>query len=199
MELIRITDEKIKIMLTPSDLSLYELDPETDSATSPAALRRLLGDLRLRFGVELDDRSVSAQYFPSRSGGGELFVCSIRPKHNEEAAAPLTHSSGCKHAAASFRWEGAYRFHTMQALLSACHRLTTVDFLGDSAAYCDSGGRYYLLLRTHARSPFSIPEELSFLTEYGDTENAAQLKVYIKEHGELIRSPDAVSILALLK
>ena len=198
MELIRITDEKIKIMLTPSDLTLYELDPENDSAASPAALRRLLGDVRLRFGVELDDRSVSAQYFPSRSGGGELFVCSIRPKHGEGAGAPLS-LTGCKNAAASFRWEGAYRFPTMQALLSACHRLTTVDFLGDSAAYCDRGGRYYLLLRTHARSPFSIPEELSFLTEYGDTENAAQLKIYIKEHGELIRSPDAVSVLALLK
>ena len=97
-----------------------------------------------------------------------------------------------------FRWEGAYRFEALPDLLSACARLQGLDFIGESAAYRDNN-RYFLLLRTYARAPFAIPDELTFLSEYGSVENASHLRLYIKEHGILICSPDAVSVLSRLK
>ena len=207
MELIRITDQKLKIMLTPSDISLYELNndsPDTDH--SPRGIRRLLVELRQRFGVHFDDSRISAQYFPSKSGGGELFVCSIQPKSGDDrkktaapkAVTPLPVATG-RTVISGFRWEGAYRFDSLDDLLSACHRLRGVDFIGESEVYAHGNHTYYLFLHTYSPAPFSIPEEISFLSEYGKAENASALRMYVLEHGTLIRSPDAISVLAALK
>lgn len=207
MELIRITDQKLKIMLTPSDISLYELNadcPEADQ--SPRGIRRLLIELRQRFGVHFDDSRISAQYFPSKGGGGELFVCSIQPKSGDDrkrtvapkSASPLPVTAG-RNVVSGFRWEGAYRFESLDDLLRACHRLRGVDFIGESAVYSHGNHTYYLLLHTYSHAPFSVPEEISFLSEYGKAENASALRTYVLEHGTLIRSPDAIDVLAALK
>ncbi|MBE6633689.1 MAG: adaptor protein MecA [Ruminococcaceae bacterium] len=205
MELIKITDQKLKIMLTPSDITLYELnDNEPLTQNHPNAIRRLLCEVRRQLGLDFDDSHISIRYFPSKGGGGEMFVCGAPSKNSEERRrassarnASLPQASE-KAVFSGFRWEGAYRFEALSHLLSACARLQEVDYVGESAVYRDHCS-YFLLLRTYARAPFAIPDELTFLSEYGSVENVTHLRLYIKEHGTLIRSPDAVSVLAQLK
>lgn len=199
MELIRISDRKLKIMLTPTDMRHFELNPDTfgeDSAGMHRSFRLLLEEVKKQTGFEADDRQISVQYFPSREGGCEMFISRV-PTTCELGEAP-PHSStqslqvrtpGMRHA---FHRECAYRFDALDGMLAVCRRLSQIGYIGSNSAYCDDGNRYYLLLSILAESPFSTPQELSFITEYGSIENAALLKIYLREHGRVICSENAV-------
>ena len=112
---------------------------------------------------------------------------------NHDVTAPIRRQIGC------FRKDCAYRFTRLEHILRACGRLIGVKSVCESHAYRDEGGDYLLFLTILSPSPFSIPEELDFLTEYGSIENAAILRLYIKEHATLIASPDAIAILGRLE
>ena len=57
---------------------------------------------------------------------------------------------------------------------------------------------YYLFINTFAASPFATPEELYFVVEYGSVENAAQLRLYLAEHGAVVCAEDAVGTLGAI-
>jgi negative regulator of genetic competence, sporulation and motility len=81
MELIRISDHKLKIMLTPLDMCHFELNAETfgeDSEKLHGAFRLLLEEIRKQTDFEGDDNHLSVQYFPSREGGCEMFISHLR-------------------------------------------------------------------------------------------------------------------------
>jgi negative regulator of genetic competence, sporulation and motility len=73
-----------------------------------------------------------------------------------------------------------------------------IDYITASSAYQDDAGRYYLILNTFAASPFATPEELYFVVEYGHLENAAQLRLYLSEHGAVVCAEDAVGTLGAI-
>lgn len=210
MELIRISERKLKIMLTPTDMCHFELYDgcfDGDGEEMHRAFRLLLDEVRRQTDFEGDDRHLSIQYFPSRGGGCEMFISRLggdgeehgalteaslpAPKANEKATA-LGRHLGC------FRRDCVYRFGELSHLLRACNRLIGVKAVCESHAYRDEIGDYLLFLTVLSPSPFSLPCELDFLAEYGSPENAALLRLYIKEHAKLISSPDAVEILGVL-
>ena len=209
MELIKINDQKLKIMLTPSDMMQYNLNADCigkDSEQMHKSFRLLLEEIHRQTGFDFDDRKVSVQFFPSREGGCEMFVSSIfqgaaGEKRKELPAARSGNALTVRASKGngSFQRDGAYRFDTMDVLLRVCHRLRGIGYIGESAAYRDERNFYYLLFRTRSSSPFTVPEELGFLAEYGKTENAAMLRLYFREHGDLICAPDAVERLGVLK
>ena len=209
MELIKITDQKLKIMLTPSDMTHYELDPkiiESLNAHTSSAFRSFWSEIRRQYNLDFDDSHLSVQYFPSRGGGCEMFVCSMQSPSTDDSKDRKKRGSTIgstilpvdKTRSGHFLRETAYRFDSLAHLLAACHRLKSIGYIGESAAYRDGSSAYYLLLKLLSASPFSLPEEFSFLCEYGRPENAYSLRLYFREHGSVIRSPDAVDILAEL-
>ena len=63
MELIRISDRKLKIMLTPTDMRHFELNPDTfceDSAGMHRSFKHLLEEIKKLTDFEAD------VYFPHR-------------------------------------------------------------------------------------------------------------------------------------
>ena len=210
MELIKITDQRLKIMLTSSDMTQFALDPttiENCDAQTTAAFRLFWGEICRQYGLEIDDSHLSVQYFPSRGGGCEMFVSSLQNTTAGEDKERRKRSSGAgsailpvgKPLSGSFLRETAYRFDGLQALLAACNRLKSIGYIGESAAYRDGSSVYYLLLKLLSPSPFTLPDEFAFLCEYGRPENASSLRLYFREHGSMIRSPDAVDVLAELR
>ena len=210
MELIRINASRLKIMLTPTDMCHFELDAESlgdDSNKMQRAFRLLLKEIGEQIDFDTDGKGLSVQFFPSREGGCEMFVSRLSGDgaEVEEANLHLPVRTG-KEAlqlspqtrGGSFRRECAYRFDELSALLAACHRLYLSGFLCESAAYHDNGGDYFLILTLFTATPFSTPEELEFLVEYGQIENAAWLRTYIREHATLICDGNAVARLASL-
>jgi negative regulator of genetic competence, sporulation and motility len=203
MELIRISDSKLKIMLTPMDMRQFELSTDNfydDSEKMHRSFRLLLDEVRRQSGFEADDHRISVQYFPSREGGCEMFISNLSGERDRGTCAltpaqeikPVTRTRG------SFCRSFAYRFEGLDELLSVCRRLLPMDYITASSAYRDDTGRYYLILNTYAASPFAMPEELYFVVEYGSIENAAQLRLYLSEHGTTVCAEDAVGTLGVI-
>ncbi len=205
MELIKITDQKLKIMLTSSDMTQFELDPnaiENCDAQTSNAFRTFWSEIRRQYGLDFDDSHLSVQYFPSRGGGCEMFVSGNGEDKDRKKRASGLGSAILpigKPLTGNFLRETAYRFESLPNLLAACHRLKSIGYIGESAAYRDGASVYYLLLKLLSASPFTLPEEFAFLCEYGHPENASALRLYFREHGSVIRSPDAVDVLAELR
>lgn len=184
MELIRISEEKLKIMLTASDMTAYELDPEAlsgDTARCGQAFRLLLADVRRQIPFRTEDRQLTVQYFPSRGGGCEMFISSTPTGGTRKVAGALTVRGG-QRSSAVFRWEGAYRFASLGVLLRACRRLCEAGYLGESAAYRDGRGGCYILLTALSPSPFAVPDSVLPITEYGDPISPARLRLLAREH-----------------
>ena len=203
MELIRISDSKLKVMLTPMDMRQFELSTDNfydDSEKMHRSFRLLLDEVKRQSGFEADDHRISVQYFPSREGGCEMFISNLSPER-ESMTCALTPAQGIQPTArtrGSFCRSFAYRFEGLEELLSVCHRLLPLDYITASSAWRDDAGRYYLILNTFAASPFATPEELYFVVEYGRLENAAQLRLYLSEHGEVVCAEDAVGTLGAI-
>jgi len=207
LELIRISDQKVKIMLTATDMCHFELNNDHFFENGQAMqqnFRRLLDEIKKQIDFDTDDRHISVQYFPSREGGCEMFISCLAPKEDSLFGVPAKAEFRALElkkkpsGAGNFRRDCAYRFDTLDALLLACRRLRDVGYIGDSEAYLDKYDRYFLCISVSSSSPFSLPEEWSFITEYGTVENAAMLKLYIKEHGTVLCSAAAVHRLAEL-
>ena len=177
MELIRISSQKLKIMLTPTDMCHFELDNERlgeNSADMHRAFRLLLEEVRKQTDFDADDRCISVQYFPSREGGCEMFISDLRgdepPAHTvARSATPVTKPPLQLQPAkrgGEFRRDCAYRFDSIDDLLAACRRLLKIGYVCESKAYRDEKSCYFLFLSVTSSSPFSIPEELAFLENY---------------------------------
>lgn len=209
MELIRISNRKLKLMLTPTDMSHFELNADSfgeDTAQMHRTFRLLLEEIRKQTDFEADDRQISVQFFPSREGGCEMFISDLtqsepNPKAPEKPSllpeAPrrqrLSGRSG-----GGFRRDCVYRFPELDVLLSACKRLLSIGYIGKSGAWRDANGSFYLLLSVRSSSPFSLPEELQFLSEYGSIGNTAMFRLYIREHGTALCTEGAVRRLGAL-
>lgn len=203
MELIRISDNKLKIMLTPVDMRQFELNTDNfydDGEQMHRSFRLLLDEVKRQSGFEADDHRISVQYFPSREGGCEMFISNLSGER-EHASCALTPALGMQPATrtrGSFCRSFAYRFEGLDELLSVCRRLLPMDYISASSAWRDNVGRYYLFISTFAASPFATPEELYFVVEYGSVENAAQLRLYLSEHGAVVCAEDAVGTLGAI-
>ena len=147
MELIKITDQRLKLMLTSSDMTQYALDPlsiESCDAQTTSTFRSFWGAVRRQYGLDFDDSHLSVQYFPSRGGGCEMFISSMQNSGGEEKERRRRSSGGGnailpigKALSGNFLREAAYRFENLSALLSACHRLKSIGYIGESAVYRD--------------------------------------------------------------
>lgn len=205
MELIRISDEKLKIMLSAADMTAYDFDPDAlgdGTARTGRAFRLLLADVRRRIPFDTDGKNLTVQYFPLRSGGCEMFISRIPStgergkKSGPRQTAEMTVPAGRQ--TAGYRRDAAYRFSDLNSLLRACRRLGSAGYSGESMAYRDESGCYYILLMFASPSPFSMPDQLSFLPEYGDGQDPAYLRIWLREHGTLICACGAVATLGAL-
>ena len=203
MELIRISDSKLKIMLTPMDMRQFELSTDNfydNSEKMHRSFRLLLDEVRRQSGFEADDHRISVQYFPSREGGCEMFISNLSADKDKSTCAltPAQEMQPAPRTRGSFSRSFAYRFERLEELLSVCQRLLQRDYITASSAWRDDAGRYYLILNTFTASPFATPEELYFVVEYGRLENAAQLRLYLSEHGAVVCAEDAVGTLGAI-
>ena len=202
MELIRISENKIKIMLNANDMSAYDLPSEGFDyceSTVREAFRAVLKDAGRKTGLDFTDGRLSIQLYPSKSGGCEMFVTrstdgqKVGSKRRSPPDTPKEAELSPPRSAAEPSWEraDAFAFESMRWLLSVCRRLLRVGFTGASAAYRDENGRCFLLLELpSAMRPLVI--------EYGTVESPSAVRLYISEHGRTVCPSRAVETLGVL-
>lgn len=87
MELILISNTKLKIMLNESDMQKYHIGSDSDCAeiSTRKAIRTLLECARDQIGFNTDGEEIFVQLYTSKHGGCELFVtkCNVESKADE--------------------------------------------------------------------------------------------------------------------
>ncbi len=210
MDLIRINDNKLKIMLTPSDMECYALNADTMDYTQTEtrrAFRSILNEARNRTGFDVSGDKIYIQFYPSRGGGCEMFVtkydlvCAVgnpadRPPAALRGRVTLRQQARDEACCETERNRSvAYSFESMEHLLCACRHLLNHAFAGGSAAYRGEEGRYYLLLSERpgpGRCMLSDRATTAFLSEYGTEQDAELVRLYIQEHARPICEEHAV-------
>jgi len=210
MDMILISDTKLKVMLSPLDmeeLALSNNDIDYNNTETRRAFWSILDEAKHKTGFDAARTRVFIQVYPSKSGGCELYVTklasrshgntdnrrhiSCRVKRTDTENAVIDRDPDC----------AVYRFDTLELMLTAANKLFGMDFDGSSSAYTD-GERYYLAISSDEadcsdyRCTRNAAEKYAFIGEYGTSLDRDILKLYINEHCKCICASDAVKILS---
>lgn len=179
MELILISNSKLKIMLSAEDMKTYNIECDGDTALR-RGFKPVLERAHSDCGFDIDSGRLLVQVFPSRGGGCEMFVTRVAPSANGENA--------CGDASVCI-------FDTLQYMICASRALALRGFGGESAAYAMSEGAFALILPEFDREE-RLPTEAAVLEEFGCRRDCENIEGYIKEHARPIFEKNAVERLA---
>ncbi len=221
MELIRISNTKLKIMLSESDMKEYQIGEEADcaEANTRRAIRTLLELVKDQIGFDTEGEEIFVQLYTSKHGGCELFVtkCDLaetlgkegaespsfdpelnkKPRKRSPDKVPLPIGGRPSEKPAKVG-RMAFSFASLEELCAACRVLHKMSKDTESTAYIDEEDRCYLLLSGVGSSAYSRLDRFSFLYEYGERESVDCLISYINEHGRTLCPSDAVETLGTL-
>ena len=205
MELLRVSDNKLKVMLTKEDLNDFGIRAE-DLDYGNTETKRMFWDIlnlaKHTESFDTDGFRVLVQLYPSRDGGCEMFITKLgaspRPcPLSGDAQEPLLHYKP-SHRMSDMGKPGAFGFSCMEWMISVCHRLCGIGYAGQSEAYIGDDGRYYLFLEGLDPTGVLPLDEYSFIAEYGCAENVEALRGFLEEHGKPICKEEAVERLGVL-
>ena len=194
MEWIRISQNKIKVMLTAEDAAYYALSPIGDNqagALAKKAFRAILSDVRDSADFDATEDKVYVQLYPSRTGGLELFITKMGVELERESSENAPTYQKCATR------ELTLAFEDCRALIAVCRRLLQRGFIGESSAFLDDARRYWLLLRERG-APTKIREDYRFAVEYGKIDGSDSARILLAEHGRCICPTQAVEKLGVL-
>lgn len=180
MELILISDDKLKIMLSREDMEHYNISAdELDYSTlsTRTVLKNILSDAKYISGFDTDGERLFVQLFTSAHGGCELF---ITKGDKENSSGTITKKEADENKPT---YQVLYSFSSFYDLISSCRRLLDFESDVDSIAYSDISGKYFLLLRHTDLAPYTRLDKFTFVIEYGKRENCESFDSYISEYG----------------
>ncbi len=193
MEVIFINEQKLKVMLSQSDLSQYEItakELDGDSGESVRALRHILECAKEKTGFDTAKSRLFVQAYSDKTGGCELYVTKLS-KGGAEAGVFLGKEeikTVCN----------VYLFDTLEGLLQACLRLKQQGYADDSRAYAEQDSQNtYLLIRdasvdSHAKLRYAYP----VVSDYGVRKTHVGILSYLSEHCDVLCEHRAVETLA---
>ncbi len=228
MELIVISDSKLKIMLTAPDMIRYDLEGSCKDCTDDktrAAFRHIFDDARREIGFDTEGERLFVQMYASREGGCEIFVTKLgaepllwedeiplpTPVSIDEELSPgekallericAKEESVFYGADTSASPSFALLLESMEALLGVCRALLGRRYRGGSRAYIeetDQGERWYLLLTPTGARRGALPRQYALAAEFGTETDAADAELYLSEHGRCVCPAGAVETLGRL-
>ena len=188
MEIVRISEEKLKLTLGKEDLEKYCLKPEEldyDKTETRRVIWQILDDAKKRTGFDAAADRALIEAYPGRRGGCEIFVTLLCDKKKKKGVRGRY---------------GIYRFSTAEELFSLCTALSRSGRQYESELYRLSGSRgLFLLIKEPLEDSLRKEQSLSplsFVEEYGERYKQSGAGAYIKEHGECLISENAILRLA---
>ena len=190
MELIQISENKLKIMLSETDMIKYSLDGEDADYSKDEtrrAFRQMLSYVRQMSGFDTRGERIFVQMYPSRGGGCEVFVTKLGDRKGDFFEMGTLSKTDVKRQTGN-----AYGFESLEGMLAVCRYLYScrADCRHEGRAYRDDRGNYYLALPSHC--------EFAHCEEFSKRISPARLDAYITEHGRCLIEQGAVEILGRL-
>ncbi len=189
MELIMISDTRLKVVLTPVDMENYHLNFDGDAYDNPRtrrAITRLFDEVKRRVGFDVTEDRILVQIWQSADGGCELYVSKLEPK----MPARRTRITACDYETQ------IYKFAHFEDLVAVCRTLSLRGYRKPSEVLADAHGGWYLILDgVEVPSPLS---SLSFIGEYAEKQGSSLPLYVLREHARVIAEVNAVERLAAL-
>lgn len=184
MELIKISQTKLKIMLTVEDMKHFDLDGnKIGDVSSRTAFRNILKEAREMCGFDASGERVFVQCYPEKNGGCEMFVTKLTETPRDKLPSGSTGDvpmGKFYHTELTERYDSGYiiySFSDIKYLLMTCKRLKAARYDGESRAYrIIDKCRYYLVLTG----------ETYYAAENNGIRCSPAFYYVILEHGELI-------------
>lgn len=213
MKTIRISDTKLKVMLSKRDMldsPIGEGMLDTASYETREAIRGFLEKAGREHGVDISSGRLFIQLYPGKEGGCEMFVTRLDGKK----AAPLdkkdrkeevpmiprgaVRNDSTEKITRTIRYTvGIYEFAELEALLCACGRLSESGIAGQSSVYAGECPMRYFLVICESGARSEIPTD-ALIDEYGGKRRKNEAYAYIKEHCDVVCGNDAVHCLGAL-
>ena len=200
VEFILINSDSLKIIMSKRDLE--EFDITADSLDySDVDTKRMLWDILGRdkrsVGFSCDRERVIVRLYTSRDGGCEMFISKLGTDEECCGSCLRSKSAGVQESGSELqKRQGAYSFEALERLLTVCRMLSESGYSGESAAYYDADGIYYLFLDGLDATGYFKYDEFSFIDEYGDCRNVEATYSFLCEHGSTICANNAVEMLS---
>ena len=208
MELILISESKLKIMLTADDMENYEISNENlsyERSDTRRVFGRILNEAKERTGFDSTSNNLFIQVYPSKNGGCEVYVTisseaaqqnvkqEKRPK--EKNTSPKKKKEYC-----------VYLFDSIENTLSACKILGECGYKNESMLYAENNGnasRYYLVLQEEIPQPSQNRKKKSvsksdLANEFGKRVGGRECLYYIKEHAVAVAEKNAIEVVGKL-
>ena len=196
MDVLKISETKVKIMLTRTDVKRFKLDTEKvdyNDAKTRSKVWEILDQVKKQYGWSGEDHKLLIQFYPSRDGGAELFVTKLEgiSRKNERSLA----KSNDVVLLDSKRT--IYGFKCFDDLLRASRIIKDSKCIRGSDLFYDEGEGYFLeITERSVRTPENLCE-LSVLLEFSSC-IPKELFPYITEHYSKLTHGNALEQLAKL-
>ena len=189
MELLLISENKIRISLSKKDLDEYRItcdDMDYDNTETRRVFWCVFDEVKQKTGFDAAKNRIFIQIYPDKNGGCDLYVSKINAPASDDTA----ENTAISVIPEAPRQE-IYSFDGIDALLSACRQLSSLGYIGQSSVYADKRGRFYLLTDGDT-------QKTCFLTEYGLRHTAKSVRLYINEHCSSVCAERAIETLSSL-
>ena len=204
MELIVINENKLKILMSRTDMERYGLDENEfycSVINTREILDRILHNTPIKTGFEnisADDK-ILIQLYPDKNGGCELYVTKISLDEKGDALfmteereeryllpRPTQKKQVQKYPPIS------YRFEKLESVIDVAKELMVRSFKGESSFFCNSDGKYYLFVNPNQMQSADLHIYTDFLSEFGEVTNAENSYLTLLEYGNCIFKQNAV-------
>lgn len=195
MELIRISDSKLKITLDAEDMAHYAITSDLlnyENRETRRIIWQILDEAKEQTGFHAATDRILIQVYPSRAGGCEMYVTKLLPPMARKAEGEKIHMREEKRE--------LYFFSELNMLLRACKQLALREQLRGSAVYVLPEGGYYLFLwGGECECQAEPPSAYNPAEEYGERQKCGSARLaYIREHAACLCEGNAVHRLAAL-
>ena len=196
MEVLKISDSKLKIMLTRADMQKFNLKADNIDYNDTSVKRsfwEILDKVKQTHSFDTEGDKVLIQFYPSKDGGCELFVTKLGllPTASERAISKSDRVT----MLATRRL--IYKFSDLRSLLLGIRQIAAKKNAKYSEVFVDESGEYYLEIMERGAGKCVYLSEFEHLLEFSERVDRA-FYPYITEHCKKLTSGNAIELFTAL-
>ena len=197
MNVLKISDMKVKIMLTKDDALDLDLVCDNIDYSNPKTRHKIwemLDLVKRKHGFDPDGYKLLIQFYPSKDGGAEIFVTKLE-NLTGKSERMLSRASDVAMLDRSF---SVYNFDNLDDLMRVSYLLNGKKGLMGSELYHDKKDGYFLKLDERGVSKLGEICEFAVMLEFSSPIRKEKYP-YIREHYDLLIEKNAVEVLASMR